>query len=114
MGDQLTNALDGTRLNYTYSEMGAVNVQMSAGKLGFEWIDGPLKGQSGQGFDYRAREVGEGQYFVNLHELETRAFVTLYFDLNKGFACSSVLAAYATDAEQVLFHSASINSVEQL
>ena len=114
MGEGLTKALDGKRLNYTYPEMGTVVVEMNAGKLGFEWIDGPLKGESAEGFDYLARQVGEGQFFVNWHEPETRGFVTLYLDLNQNFACSSVLAAYATDDEQVLFHSASINSVEEL
>ena len=114
MSDDLSNALDGKRLNYTYPEMGTVVVQLDAGKLGFEWIDGPLKGESGHGFDYRARKVGDEQFFVNWHEPETRGFVTLFLDLEKSFACSSVLAAYATENEQVLFHSASINSIEEL
>ncbi|MFL0357565.1 MoaF-related domain-containing protein [Erythrobacter sp. GH1-10] len=114
MGEQLTKALDGKRLNYTYAGMGTVTVQFNSGKLSFEWIEGPHKGQSGEGFDYRARQVGEGQFFVNWHEPETRGFVTLYLDLKNNFACSSVLAAYATDDEQVLFDSATINSAEEL
>ena len=114
MGNTLTDALDGKRLNYTYDEMGTVIVQLDAGKLGFEWIDGPLKGQSGQGFDYLARQLGEAQFFVSWHEPEARGFVTLYLDLKNRFACSSVLAGYATENEQALFHSASINSVDEL
>jgi hypothetical protein len=114
VGDQLTNALDGKRLNYTYPEMGTVVLQLQDGKLGFDWIDGPLVGQSASGFEYRARQVGDSRYFVNWHEPETRGFVTLFLDLPANFACSSVLAGYATDSEQVLFHSASINSVEEM
>ena len=114
MGHTLTDALDGKRLKYSYEEMGTVIAQLDGGKLGFEWIDGPLKGQSGQGFDYRARQLGEKQFFVNWHEPEARGFVTLYLDLKSGFACSSVLAGYATEDEQALFHSASINSVNEL
>ena len=114
MGDETTDALDGTRLNYTYAEMGTVVVQLIGGKIGFEWIDGPLAGEAADGFDYRARQVGDEQYFVNWHEPEARGFVTLYLDLKNDFACSSVLAGYATDSEQVLFHSASINSVEHI
>lgn len=113
MSNRLTGALDGKRLNYTYTEMGTVVVQLKAGKLGFEWIDGPLAGQSGKGFDYRARQVGEERYFLSWHEPEARGFVTLYLDLKKGFACSSVLAGYATEDERALFHSASINSIEE-
>ena len=114
VGDQLTNALDGKRLNYTYAEMGTVVVKLLSGKLGFEWIEGPLIGEAADGFDYRARQVGDEQYFVNWHEPEARGFVTLYLDLKNKFACSSVLAGYATDSEQVLFHSASINSIEDI
>lgn len=112
--DQLTNALEGKRLNYTYPEMGTVVVQLQGGKIGFDWVDGPLAGQSAGGFEYRARQVGDGQFFVNWHEPESRGFVTLYLDLSNKFACSSVLAGYATDDEQVLFHSATINSVGQI
>ena len=114
MRHELTNALDGKRLNYTYAEMGTVVVELKDGKLGFEWIDGPLRGQSGQDFAYHAREVGNEQYFVSWHEPKERGFVTLYLDLKNDCACSSVLAAYATEDEQSLFHSASINSVEDL
>ena len=112
MRHALTNALNGKRLNYTYAEMGTVVVELNDGRLGFEWIDGPLQGQSGQDFDYHAREVGDDQYFVSWHEPKSRGFVTLYLDLENRFACSSVLAGYATDEEQSLFHSASINAVE--
>lgn len=114
MSHELTNALDGKRLNYTYAEMGTVVVQLSDGKLGFEWVDGPLQGQSGRDFAYHAREVGDEQYFVSWHEPKARGFVTLYLDLKNDFACSSVLAGYATEEEQSLFHSASVNSVENL
>jgi hypothetical protein len=37
--------------------------------------------------------------------------VTLYIDFRAEIVHSSVLAAYATDDEQVLFHSASIDRV---
>jgi hypothetical protein len=114
MNHELTDALDGTRLEYTYAEMGTVVVQFDSGRLGFEWTQGPLKGVSGQNFDYRPRQVGDDLFFVNWHEPEARGFVTLYLDLKSNFACSSVLAAYATDDEQTLFHSASVNRVESL
>ena len=74
---------------------------------------GPLTGETGEGFAYRARKVGDRQYFVNWHEPELPGFVTLYIDFDAGVVHSSVLAAYATDNEQIHFDTAAIDSVEQ-
>ena len=59
----------------------------------------------------RARQVGDDKFFVNWHEPDAHGFVTLYIDFNSGHVHSAVLAAYASEEEQVLFHSASIESV---
>ena len=109
----MTGILDGTLMAYTYPEMGTVRVSYRGGRVSFEWIDGPLKGEVGEGFSYRARQVGADQFFVNWHELEAHGFVTLHIDFQAGHVHSSVLAAYATDEEQVLFHRASIGNVER-
>lgn len=98
---------------YTYPEMGTVHVSYRDGRISFEWIEGPLKGEAGEDFAYRAREVGADQFFVSWHEPETHGFVTLHIDFRAGRVHSSVLAGYATDEEQVLFHRASIGSVER-
>ncbi len=112
MDESLTRALDGTVMVYTYPELGTVRVSFEGGKVSFEWLEGALKGEAGKHFAYRARKVGEQQLFVNWHEPEARGFVTLFIDFAAGHVHSSVLAAYATDDEQALFHSASIDSVE--
>jgi len=109
----VTGILDGTLMVYTYPEMGTVSVSYRHGIVSFEWTDGPLKGEVGKNFAYRARKVGEDQFFVNWHEPEAHGFVTLHIDFQAGHVHSSVLAAYATDEEQVLFHRASIGSVER-
>jgi len=109
----VTGILDGTLMVYTYPEMGTVSVSYRDGIVSFEWTDGPLKGEVGKNFAYRARKVGEDQFFVNWHEPEAHGFVTLHIDFQAGHVHSSVLAAYATDEEQVLFHRASIGSVER-
>ena len=108
----LTDVLDGTLMVYTYPEMGTVRVSFDSGSVSFEWIAGPLKGEAGENFPYRARKAGDDQFFVNWHEPDARGFVTLYIDFKAEQVCSSVLAAYATDDEQVFFHSASIDRVE--
>jgi hypothetical protein len=105
--------LDGTLMSYSYPEMGTVRVTYRNGRVSFEWIDGPLKGQAGEDFAYRARKVGDDQFFVNWHEPDAHGFVTLHIDFQRGAVHSSVLAAYATDDEQVLFHRASIHRVER-
>ncbi len=110
--DSLTDALDGTRMVYTYPEMGTVRVAFDSGRLGFEWLAGPLEGESGNDFAYHARKVGDDQFFVSWHEPEARGFVTLHIDFEAGRVRSSVLAAYATDDEQTFFHGAEIDRVE--
>jgi hypothetical protein len=109
----MTGILDGPTMVYTYPEMGTVSVSCRSGCVSFEWIDGPLKGEAGEDFAYRARRVGDDQFFVNWHEPEAHGFVTLHIDFQAGHVHSSVLAAYGTDEEQVLFHRASIDRVER-
>jgi hypothetical protein len=112
MGEEVTGILDGTVMVYTYPEMGTVRVTFDSGTVSFEWIAGPLEGEAGAGFAYHARKVGDDQFFVQWHEADAHGFVTLYVDFEAERVCSSVLAAYATDDEQVLFHAASIDRVE--
>ena len=112
MDEAVTGILDGTLMVYTYPEMGTVRVSFDNGSVSFEWIAGPLKGEAGEDFAYRARKVGDDQFFANWHEPDAHGFVTLHIDFKAERVHSSVLAAYATDDEQVLFHSASIDRVE--
>ena len=69
--------------------MGTVKVSYREGCVSFGWTDGPLKGEGGEGFAYRARKVGEEQFFVNWHEAEAHGFVTLQIDF-RGGAMSAV------------------------
>jgi len=109
----MTDMLDGITMQYTYGEMGTVRVSYDNGCISFQWVAGPLKGESGEGFTYRARKIEGGQYFVNWHEPDLHGFVTLYIDFDAGVVHSSVLAAYASDNEQIHFDTASIDSVEK-
>jgi hypothetical protein len=113
MNETVTDMLDGTTMQYTYSEMGTVRVSYDNGCVSFQWVAGALQGETGEGFTYRARKVGGGQYFVNWHEPDLHGFVTLYIDFDAGVVHSSVLAAYASDNEQIHFDTASIDRVEK-
>jgi hypothetical protein len=100
MKEALSHLLDGITMQYTYSEMGTVRTAYDNGLISFEWLAGPLQGETGGGFVYRAREVGENRYFVNWHEPELPGFVTLYVDFDSGQVHSSLIAAYGSDEEQ--------------
>jgi len=100
-------------MEYTYSEMGTVRVSYQKGCISFEWLAGPIEGETGLDFPYRARKVGPDQFFVNWHEPELPGFVTLYIDFDVGHVHSSVLAGYASEDEQIHFDIASIDRVER-
>ena len=113
MKERESHLLDGVSMRYTYAEMGTVRTAYNDGLISFEWLAGPLAGESGGGFVYRARELGDNRYFVNWHEPELPGFVTLYIDFESGEVHSSLIAAYASDEEQIHFDTASIESVER-
>ena len=100
-------------MQYTYQEMGTVRTNYTDGRIGFEWIAGPLSGESGGGFAYRARQVGNQQFFVSWHEPEMPGFVTLLVDFEFGHVHSSLIAAYGSDEEQIHFDTAVIDSVQR-
>ena len=105
--------LDGTTMQYTYDEMGTVRTVYENGLISFEWLSGPLEGGVGEGFVYRAREIGQRRYLVNWHEPELPGFVTLYIDFDALEVHSSLIAAYGTDDEQIHFDTVKIDSVER-
>ena len=104
--------LDGAEFEYTYAELGTVVVKFYDGLVKFEWIDGPLGGESGCDFPYRVKRLSTHQYLANWHEPAARGFVTLFIDLSKKRFYSSVLAAYGTEEEQVWLHEATLNRCE--
>ena len=113
MNEEVSHLLDGTSMQYTYREMGTVRTNYEDGRISFEWIDGPIKGETGEGFQYRVRQVGDGRYFVNWHEPDMPGFVTLYIDFEAGQVHSSVLGAYGSENEQIHFDTAVIDSVNR-
>ena len=112
MNEAASHLLDGITMQYTYAEMGTVRTVYDNGFISFEWLSGPLQGETGVGFVYRAREVGENRCFVNWHEPELPGFVTLYVDFEMGQVYSSLIASYASTKEQVYFDIALIENVE--
>lgn len=114
MTDTKTHSLDGTSMQYTYSEMGTVRTAYEDGRVSFEWLAGPIAGEIGKGFPYSARKVGDDSYFVSWHEPEQFGFVTLHIDFNTGHVHSSVLAGYGTPDEGIHFDIATIEKVTRI
>ncbi len=107
-GDTGRHELDGAELEYTYAELGTVIVNFYDGLVKFNWIDGPLAGESGSDFPYRLTRLSPDQYLANWHEPAARGFVTLFIDLPEKRVFSSVLANYGAEEEQVWLHEATL------
>ena len=106
--------LYGAEFEYAYAELGTVIVNFYDGLVKFNWIDGPLAGESGSDFPYRVKQLSDDQFLANWHEPKARGFVTLFIDLAERRVYSSVLASYATPEEQVWLHEATLKRSEGL
>ena len=67
MSKAFSHLLDGTTMQYTYDEMGTVRSSYQDGRISFEWVSGPLKGETGEGFLYRAKELGRSRACLAAH-----------------------------------------------
>ena len=111
--DDQPRLLDGTELEYTYSDGGAVVLTFYDGLLKFRWIAGPFEGATGEDLAYNARAVADDIFLVNWHDLDGPSFVTLVINLQHNSLYSSALLGYQTDGELSLFDEATIERVER-
>ncbi len=111
--DNQPRLLDGTELEYTYSDGGAVVLTFYDGLLKFLWIAGPFEGATGEDLAYNARAVADDIFLVNWHDLDGPSFVTLVINLQHNSLYSSALLEYQTDGELSLFDEATIERVER-
>ena len=107
------HALDGTELEYTYTDGGSVILNFYDGLLKFRWIAGPNEGATGEGFEYNARMIGDDRYMVVWQMVEARNYLTMVIDLGSRALFTSALMGYGTDQEGVLFDEATIHRVER-
>ena len=111
--DGAPQLLDGTEIQYTYSDGGAVVLTFYNGLLKFLWIAGPFEGATGEDLPYDARAVADDIFLVNWHDLNGPSFVTLVINLQHNTLYSSALLGYQTDEELSLFDEATIERVER-
>lgn len=107
------HALDGTELEYTYTDGGTVVLNFYDGLVKFRWVAGPNEGQSGEGFPYRAKLIGNDRYMVIWQMVEARNYMTMVVDLGQRALFTSGLLSYGTDDEAILFEQATIHRVER-
>ena len=107
------HVLDGSELEYTYTDGGSVILTFYDGLLKFRWIAGPNEGASGEGFEYNARMIGDDRYMVVWRMTEERNYLTMVIDLGQRTLFTSALLGYGTEQEGVLFDEATIHRVER-
>lgn len=107
------HALDGTELEYTYTDGGSVVLNFYDGLIKYRWIAGPNEGTAGEGFQYSAKLIDDDRYMVVWRSAEARFFVTMVIDLERRALVTSALTGYGTEQEGVLFDEATIHRVER-
>ena len=107
------HALDGTELEYTYTDGGSVVLSFYDGLTKYRWIAGPNEGTAGDGFPYSAKFIGDDRYMVVWRSAESRFFVTMVINLEQRTLFTSALSGYGTEEEGVLFDEATIHRVER-
>jgi hypothetical protein len=107
------HALDGTELEYTYTDGGSVILTFYDGLLKFLWIAGPNEGAMGEGFEYSAKMIGDDRYMVVWQMAEAPNYLTMVIDLGSRALFTSALMGYGTDQEGVLFDEATIRRVDR-
>ena len=107
------HALDGTELEYTYTDGGSVVLNLYDGLIKYRWIAGPNEGMTGEGFPYSAKFIGDDRYMVVWRSAESRFFVTMIINLEQRTLFTSALSGYETEEEVVLFDEATIHRVER-
>jgi hypothetical protein len=104
-------ALSNIELEYTYSDGGAVVLEIGDGILGYRWIAGPSAGYEVTERRYQSRKIAAEVYLVNWHDSENSDYVNLVIDLNEMVVHGSALAAYDSETPFVFFDIAKIARV---
>ena len=107
-------ALSNIELEYTYSDGGAVVLNIGDGILGYRWIAGPSAGYEVTERRYQSRKIAAEVYLVNWHDSENSDYVNLVIDLNEMVVHGSALAAYDSETPFAFFDLAKIARVERL
>lgn len=102
--------LDGTSVNYTYDNGGAVHAEFLDGQYKYKWMQGPYKGLEGKE-KYLSRKIGAKMYMVSFMVEANKSFVTIVFNFKKKKLSTSASIAPGTDQEMILFDAGIIETL---
>ena len=103
--------LDGTQIEYAYTDGRAVAMTFHDGKLRYRWIAGPFEGTEVGDLAYQSRKIGDELYLVSWHDTESPTFATMVINLEQNVLYSTALVRYGTDRQATLFQAAIIERV---
>ena len=103
--------LDEMNFEYFYKTGGGLKIAFYDGKLQYEWISGPRKGNNAKDIPHQSREIGDELYLLNWQEKNKSDFVTLIINLEKNVSYSSAILRYGTSIEMIHFKEATIKRV---
>ncbi len=101
--ENVQHLLDGSSIEYQYQNGWAIHMELYNGLLKYEWIAGPMKGNSNKDLPYRSRKIGSKQYMINWYEQSKPDFVTLVFNFDTNVIYSSGLIMIGTDKQFSIF-----------
>lgn len=104
--------LDGSEFQYTYEDGSEVVLTFYGGKVKFEFLQGPLAGETDQDIPYRSRAIDDQVYFIDWHNEAVGSFVTLYIDVPRSRIFGSALIWYKSEQPVELFDAAVITRAE--
>jgi hypothetical protein len=110
---QAEHLLDDVSLRFFYQSGWGLKMSFASGRVSYEWIAGPPKGNGTVGVPYRSRKIGERQYLVTFRDRDQRGddFVVLVLDFEDNTMAGSALLDYATDRERLHFEGGIIEGV---
>jgi hypothetical protein len=100
--------LDGSEFQYTYEDGSEVVLTFYDGLVKFEFLQGPLAGETDQDLPYRSRVIDDQVYFIDWHNEPVGSFVTLYIDVPRSRIFGSALIWYNSEKPVELFDAAVI------
>jgi phenolic acid decarboxylase len=104
--------LDGSEFQYTYEDGSEVVLTFYDGLVKFEFLQGPLAGETDRDIPYRSRLIDDQVYFIDWHNEPVGSFVTLYIDVPRSRLFGSALIWYNSDESIELFDAAVITRAE--
>ena len=105
--------LDGTSFEYFYEDGGGLEIAFYDGKVRYEWIVGPRKGNNAMDIRYQSRQIGDDLFLVNWQEQDKPDFVSLIINLKDEVMYSSAILRYTTEQEMVHFKEATIKGLRR-